>query len=296
MQQPTEAGMTDVLRRSRIFGKNGRAIIVALDHIASGLMRGWEYPEETLEKILDECPDAILANFGILKRFGHLLSEQVSTILRLDGGPTDLVESWPHLSDWKALYTVKDALNLGVDGVMATLYVGSHLEVVSMEIVAKVASECLGYEIPCAFHAVPVEGPAIKNIYDPDIISFAARLAAELGADFVNTYYPRDPTNLRLVTSRCPVPVLISGGAKLESEYELFKIVTGMLAGGGSGLFIGRNVWQHRNPPLILKSLKRIIHQNATIDEVLEDFLTAPRAQTKNRRKSVQSQGFTSSP
>jgi len=256
-------------RLNRILNPSGYSLIVAIDHIPSGFMEGWEYPESTIEKILEGNPDAVMATFGILKRFASMFAGRVSKILRLDGGPTYLLQDWPDCSVWDAFYTVEDAVNLGADGVIASVLLGSRVEMECMRVAARVAGDCLKYNLPCIFEAVPVEGQAIKNKLDPQMIAFAARLAAELGADCIKTYYPGDPNSFRLVTSRCPVPVLMAGGPKLDSERQLCEAVKGMLEGGGRGAFIGRNIWQHPNPPALLRALGGLIHKNITLDEAL---------------------------
>ena len=261
-------------RWNRIFGQDNRSLIVALDHTASGFMEGWEYPEKTLEKILAGSPNAILANFGILKRFSKHLENRVGRILRLDGGPTDLIEKWPNCSVWKALYTVQDALNLGVDAVIVTLFIGNHLEAISMEIAARVAADCAANNIPCAIHAVPVESSILKNGNDPEIVAFASRLGAELGADFINTYYTGTPEDFKRVTSRCPVPVLTAGGPKTNSDKKILELVKAILDGGGQGVFMGRNVWQNQDPTKILKALGFLIHENCSAEIALENAQT----------------------
>lgn len=265
--KPVHPGPKQV-RWNRIFKSDGRALIVALDHIPSGLMQGWEFPEETLNQILEGKPDAIMANFGILKRFAHLLTEDVGTILRLDGGPSYLVEDWPNYSHWDAFYSVEDAINLGADAVIANVFIGGRSEIDSMRVAARMAADCLRLGLPCAFEPLPVEGaPTIKNYLDPEIIAFASRMAAEFGADFIKTYYTGNPETFRRVTARCPVPVLMAGGPKLDSDRHVLEAVHGMLQGGGCGIFIGRNAWQHRNPPVLLRALGQLLHQNMTLED-----------------------------
>jgi DhnA family fructose-bisphosphate aldolase class Ia len=258
------------LRWNRIFNASGRSLIVALDHIPSGFMQGWEYPETTLQKILAGQPDAIMTTFGILKQFAPFFAGRVGTILRLDGGPTYLLEDWPNCNHWGAFYSVSDAINVGADGVIVSLLLGSQVEMECMQFMARVAGDCLKYGLPCIFEALPVEGLAIKDKLDPQMIAFASRLAAELGADCVKTYYSGDSESFKLVTSRCPVPVLIAGGPKLDTEQQLFEVVTGMLAGGGQGVFIGRNIWQHPDPTTLLQTLKLLIHSDMLTEEATQ--------------------------
>lgn len=249
-------------RWNRIFQKDGRALIVALDHLPSGLMKGWEFPEKTLSKIIEGKPDAIMTNFGILKQYAPLLSDHVGTILRVDGGPSYLLEEWPDYSRWEAFFSVEDALNLGADAVIVNTFIGGRSEVDCFRVATKIASDCLKLGVPCAFEPIPAN-KMVKNEFSPEIIAFACRMAAEFGADFIKTLYTGDPESFEFVTSRCPIPVLMAGGPKSEGGQSFLDSVKGMLAGGGAGIFVGRNVWQHDNPPEILATLRKIIHENS---------------------------------
>jgi len=244
---------------NRIFRSDNNALIVALDHIADGFMHGWEFPEATLERIIAGKPDAILLNFGILKQFASMLSE-VGIILRLDGGSTYLVEQWPNCTRWERLYSVEDALALGAHAVIASVFVGGPAELDSMKVAATIVSDCLKHEVPCALHAIPVKGMLDREQYDAEMVAFASRFLAELGADFINTYFPGDQERFRVVTSRCPVPVLAAGGPKVKSDETFLNMAKDVLDAGGHGLFVGRNVWQHQDPESFLLALKRVIH------------------------------------
>ena len=260
------------LRWNWLFKSDGYALIIALDHISSGFMHGWEYPEKTIELILEGKPDAVLTNFGILKRFAPQFAGQVGTILRLDGGHTYLLDEWPDCSRWEQLYSVEDAVNLGADGVIVNLLLGGRVEVECIRIGARVAGDCLKQGMPCSFEALPVEGVAIKNKLDPGMISFASRMAAELGADFVKTYYSGDAESFKFITTRCPVPVLMAGGPKLDTDRQLLEAVKGMLDGGGRGIVIGRNAWQHRNPPALIRALGCLIYGHTAVEVAMQQL------------------------
>jgi DhnA family fructose-bisphosphate aldolase class Ia len=244
----------------RVLKADGRALIVALDHIPVGFMQGWEEPAKTLQRIIDGEPDGLMTTYGILKHFGPRLANRMATLLRLDGGPSYLLESWPDFSRWEALYTVEDALRLGADGVITNLLLGSRVELDSIRICARTAAACSRLGLCCAIEALPVEGPAVKNPFDPELVAYASRLAAELGADLIKTYYTGDPSSFAEVTRRCPVPVLTAGGPKVEHESELTRVVSGMLQAGGRGIFIGRNAWGHPQPAHLLEQLGQLIH------------------------------------
>ena len=52
-----------------------------------------------------------------------------------------------------------------------------------------------------------------------DVVKHAARIGAELGADIIKTNYTGSPETFKEVVDGCPVPVIIAGGPKVESEH-----------------------------------------------------------------------------
>src|SRR5437667_6431002 len=84
-------------------------------------------------------------------------------------------------------------------------------------------------------------GPKIKNPYDVDVVKHVARVGAELGADIVKTLYTGAPETFKEVVRGCPVPVVVEGGTKLDSERAALEMVEGALAGGAVGFSKVRN-------------------------------------------------------
>lgn len=253
---------------NKIFPGGGNSLIVALDHTPSGIMKGWEYPAETLSTILEGKPDAIMSNYGIFKIFKKLIPKQMGKILRLDGGPSYLLEEWPYFSQWGGLFTVQDAYDLGVDAVIVNIFWGGQVEMDSLQFAARVAADCFKLGMPCAIEPIVVHDNKGQE-GGIEILSFAARMASEIGADFVKVSYSGDCKSFGLVTSRCPVPVLTAGGPKLTDDEHLLASVKGSLDGGGRGVFMGRNVWQHKDPISLLRALRSIIHHKSTVASAL---------------------------
>jgi fructose-bisphosphate aldolase/2-amino-3,7-dideoxy-D-threo-hept-6-ulosonate synthase len=113
-------------------------------------------------------------------------------------------------------------------------------------------------------------GPKIENEHDPEVVKLAARVGAELGADIVKTNYTGDPDTFKEVVDGCPVPVIIAGGPKIETERQLFEMVYDAISVGGAGVAFGRNIFQAKNPTKITRALVEVVHNKATPDEALE--------------------------
>jgi len=131
----------------------------------------------------------------------------------------------------------------------------------------KVVVDCNYWGMPLIAMMYP-RGPLITDEKDVDAVKLAARMGAELGADYVKTVYTGDPESFREVVEGCPAPILIAGGGKL-SDAEMFKAIEGAMQAGAKGLSIGRNAFQHKNPTLFVRAACAIVHENKTAEEAM---------------------------
>jgi putative autoinducer-2 (AI-2) aldolase len=105
---------------------------------------------------------------------------------------------------------------------------------------------------------------------DARYLALSCRIAAELGARVVKTYWCEE--GFEKVVKGCPVPVVIAGGPKCNSEQEVFEFVYDGMQKGAIGINLGRNVWQSSHPVAMAKALKAIIHEQATVKKAQEIF------------------------
>ena len=113
-------------------------------------------------------------------------------------------------------------------------------------------------------------GPKIKDEYNADNVKHAARVAAELGADIVKVVYTGSVDSFTEVVNGCTVPVVIAGGAKMDSDKDIFRIVEDALQAGAAGVSIGRNAFQHENPTKMVQVLSKMVHHRASVDEAVK--------------------------
>jgi len=243
--------------------------VVALDHIPLGVMKGWENAGETLKVITSGKADCLILNFGIIKLFKELLTENNTTkfILRLDGSPSYLVEDWRTASRWDMLYTLDDATRLGASAVIVNLLVGSSVEMQSVITASKIASAALERNLPVFISAIPPVNTKNDND-DLDVSIFAARFAAEIGADVVNTYYSGNMEGLSRIVSVCPAPVILAGG-NLNSDEQTIKRAYVAMQSGCSGICFGRSIWQSKSPKLVMEALRVVLNDPSSLDEIL---------------------------
>jgi putative autoinducer-2 (AI-2) aldolase len=90
-----------------------------------------------------------------------------------------------------------------------------------------------------------------------------------LGARIVKTYWCE---NFDRVVNGCPVPVVMAGGPKVDTELEVFKFVHDGMEKGAIGVNLGRNVWQNDNPVAMIKGLRAVIHEKASVEQAEKIF------------------------
>ncbi len=254
-----ESGKNRRLRR--IFRTDGRTVIVPMDHgVSVGPIQGLEDMEKTISRITAGGADAVLVHAGIAKK---VETDRVGLIIHLSGA-TRLTDD----PNWKMqLSTVKEALRLAADAVSVHINVGSQKEQDMLEKFSKVVEECDDFGLPLLAMMYP-RGPSIQNEHALDVVSHAARLGFELGADVVKTNYTGDVQSFREVVRSVKVPVVVAGGPRTKDALSLLRMVSDATKAGALGVSIGRNVFQDPDPATMTRALVGIVHDNRTPEEV----------------------------
>ena len=255
--------MSITRRLNRIFRPDGRVLIVAFDHgMIDGPAKGMEQPSATLQKIVAGGADALLTSYGTATRFAREIAS-LGLILRLDGGGTKLGEMGPG----SQFYTIEDALRVGADAVAVSAFPGSAKEEETLRTLAKVVGEAHAWGIPVMGEMVPGGFDSGPEYRSAESIAIAARVGAELGADWMKIPYAED---YEQVTAGCYVPAVILGGAKKGSERVMLENIREALDVGAVGVAIGRNIFQADDPAAMTAAVAALIHQDASIDEAME--------------------------
>ena len=256
-----------------ILANDGRGLIVAMDHAQThGIIAGLEDPGRVIDTVVEAGADGIMTTFGVVKKYRDRLIGRIPTTLRLDGGPSLFRQDWLAYTEWSLLHSVDDALALGVDAVVLMAFVGIPVELETYRILGKVASQCYQANLPLLVEALPCPSERIPHARDPIAMAAAPRIAFEHGADFVKTYYTGTPDGFRLVIDNSPVPVLIAGGPRMDTVESSLNVVAEAVQAGAAGVVFGRNIWQAPNPAGMVCALKRIIHEGATVPDVMGEL------------------------
>jgi fructose-bisphosphate aldolase/2-amino-3,7-dideoxy-D-threo-hept-6-ulosonate synthase len=253
-----ENGKTRRLRR--ILKRDSKTFIIAMDHgVTLGPVRGLEDMQNTVNLVVKGGADAVLIHKGIAKHVDTQnagLIVHVSASTRLGGKPNLKV----------GVCTLEEAIRLGADAVSAHINIGAEEEEKMLELLGALSEQCDSFGIPLLAMMYP-RGPNVKNETEFEVVAHAARIGAELGADIVKTLYTGDSESFRRVVRSCPVPVVVAGGAKMNTNSEVLGVAASSIRAGAAGLSFGRNVFQHENPEAMTRALAAIVHKGSSVED-----------------------------
>ena len=248
-------------RLARIFNsKSGRTVMLAVDHgYFQGPTTGLKKPRETINPLLPYC-DSLFVTRGILR---NCISPNTSTpiFLRVSGGPSVLGE----LSNEDITTSMKEALRLNAVGVGVSIFVGEKNEDRTISNLGKVVNEAEEYGMPVL--AITAVGKEMAR--DARYLGLASRIAAEMGAHMVKTYYCEE--DFEKVVEGCPVPIVIAGGKKIP-EKDALQMAFSAISKGTAGVDMGRNIFQSESPAAMIQAVRAVVHENYNVDEAFELF------------------------
>ena len=249
-------------RLSRLIKSDGHCMFLPIDHgYFQGPTTRLEKPGETIKPLIPFA-DGLFVTRGVL-RACVAPDNSPPLILRMSGGSSVIGKDLAH----EAITTsTQEAIRLNVAAVGMSVFVGSDYEHDSLVNLGKLVNECENYGIPVM--AVTAVGKELTK-RDARYLALCCRIAAEFGAKVVKTYWCKD---FDKVTNGCPVPVVMAGGPKCETEQEVFEFVHDGMTKGAIGLNLGRNVWQHKYPVPMMKALRAIIHADASVKDASDIY------------------------
>ncbi len=244
---------------------NGRCFFLPIDHgYFLGPVQRLEKPAEAIKPILPFC-DALFVTRGVLRSAIDVVDSK-PIILRVSGG-TSIAGG--NLADEAITTSVEEVIRLDASAVGISVFIGSAYEKQTLLNLSQMVNKCEKYGIPVM--AVTAVGKELEK-RDAKYLSLCCRIAAELGARIVKTYWCED---FDKVVNGCPVPVVMAGGPKCKTELQVLEFVADGMQKGAIGINLGRNVWQSKNPVPMAKALRAIIHENKSAQEAQQIFNSA---------------------
>jgi putative autoinducer-2 (AI-2) aldolase len=263
-------------RLSRIIKpKTGHTVMLAVDHgYFLGPTRKLEDPAVTISPLL-RYADALMLTRGVLRSSVNPGSD-TPVVLRVSGGTSIVGEN---LANEGLTTSMEEALRLNVSAVALSIFVGTKYEKQTLMNLSELVNQGEEYGIPVL--AVTAVGKELKK-RDARYLSLCCRIASELGAHFVKTYYCED---FDKVVEGCPVPLVIAGGPKLDTEMDAFKMTYDAIQTGAVGVDMGRNIWQNPNPIAMIKGVRSVVHKKHTPKEAFEVFKREKKKAAKRKKR-----------
>ncbi len=247
-------------RLGRIFQPDGRTVMLAFDH---GYFQG---PTRGLERVdlhvvpLAPWADALMATRGIFRTVVPAASRN-ALVLRASGGPSILKE----LSDERVAMDIGDAVRIDAAAVAVQVFIGGEHETQSVHNMTQLVDAGLSVGIP----VVGVTAVGRDMARDARYLGLATRIIAELGAQVVKTYYCDQ--DFEHVTAACPVPVIMAGGKKLP-VLEALTMAYQAVDQGASGVDMGRNIFQRKDPAAMIQAVRSVVHDGAKPQEAADRY------------------------
>ncbi len=250
-------------RLTRIFNPvSGRTVMLAFDH---GYFQG---PTTGLERIdlnivpLAPYADVLMCTRGVLRSSVPAACGK-PVVLRCSGGNSILTE----LSNELVAVDIEDAVRLDAAAMAAQVYIGAEYEHKSIANLVKLIDTGNRYGMP----TLAVTGVGKDMVRDARYFGLASRIAAELGAHYVKTYFVEE--GFERVTAGCPVPIVIAGGKKLP-ELDALTMAYKAIDQGASGVDMGRNIFQSDSPIAMIQAVGAVVHNNETPAKALDMYET----------------------
>ncbi len=263
-------------RLSRIIKPDGRTVMLAVDHgYFLGPTSGLEDAGRTIAPLLPYA-DALMPTRGILRSSVDPSSE-TPIVLRVSGGNSILSE----LSNEGITVAMEDAMRLNVSAVALSIYVGSPNEKQTLLNLTKLIDEGQRYGIPVL--AVTAVGKEMAR--DARYLALCCRIAAELGAHFVKTYYCE---GFEKLVKTCPVPLVMAGGKKLP-EMEALELTHNAIKRGAAGVDMGRNIFQSDDPVAMIQAVRAVVHDNASPRQAFDVYKALGKNRKPEKKKGLKS-------
>ena len=249
------------------FGEDGKTVILPIDHGTAIPVPGLPDPLGLIEQTREHV-DGYVVNLGLARAAADLF-EGKGLCLRTDCYKPVFADN-PDEGAYR-VFGIDEADAVGANAVMNMLYPDHRNEAEIFREAGELIGESLEAEIPVILESLPV-GIGQSEAYTPERIGFAVRAAAELGADVVKTAMPNSgrADEFRKIVDASFVPVVVLGGAAMGDDLALLTMVKTAMDASASGIAVGRNVWQHPDPPKVAAALRAVVHEGENVSSALK--------------------------
>jgi putative autoinducer-2 (AI-2) aldolase len=257
-------------RLARIFRPDtGRTVMLAIDHgYFQGPTTGLERVDVTIVPLIPYA-DALMLTRGILRTTIPPVTAK-PIVMRASGGPSILKE----LSNEEIAVDIEDAVRMNVSALAIQVFIGGEFETRSVHNMTRLVDQGLRYGIP----VLGVTAVGKNMVRDAQYFRLACRICAELGAQFVKTYYLAE--GFETVAASCPVPIVMAGGKKIP-ELDALTMAWNALQQGAAGVDMGRNVFQSDAPAAMIQAISAVVHKDLKPKQAMELYETLKQSARK---------------
>ena len=240
---------------------SGRTVMLAVDHgYFQGPTSGLERIDLSILPLLPQC-NALFCTRGVLRSIIPAESQK-PMVLRASGGPSILRDE---LSDEQIAIDIDDAVRLNAAGVGIQVFIGGEHETRSVHNMTRLVDAGLRVGMP----VMGVTAVGKNMTRNAQYFRLACRIIAELGAQYVKTYYVDD--DFETITSSCPVPIVMAGGKKVP-ELDALTMAYNAVRQGAAGVDMGRNIFQSDAPKAMITAVNAVVHKNTRPKDALEIY------------------------
>jgi DhnA family fructose-bisphosphate aldolase class Ia len=256
-------------RLNRLFNlQSGSSIIIPMDHGVEGYFAELENPIRLIASLVEAGADGFLMRRGLAAHSASVRGRTgwVARITKRTGVAT--AQDPRYDLDQLLTGSVEQALRNGADAVVPTFFLGEPYESKTLPMLGAISDECNKLGMPLCAEVFPVGGPEAEPYNGPyslDDMRVTVRVASEIGADFIKTWYSGDSTSFRKIVAYSTIPVLIAGGPKANSNLQVLEMIKGAMEAGAKGTVVGRKIWQSPNPPALVHAIRMIVHEGADV-------------------------------
>jgi putative autoinducer-2 (AI-2) aldolase len=223
--------------------------MLAFDHgYFQGPTTGLERMDLTIVPLIPHA-DVLMCTRGALRSVIPASSTN-ALVLRCSGGQSILTE----LSRELIAVDIEDAIRLNAAAITTQIYIGAEYEHQSIKNLVQLIDSGNRYGIP----TMAVTGVGAEMKRDERYFGLATRIAAELGAHYVKSYFIED--GFERVVTGCPVPIVIAGGKKLP-ELDALTMAYKAIDQGAAGVDMGRNIFQSDDPVAMIQAVGAVVHK-----------------------------------
>jgi len=257
--------------------RDDRCLMLAIDHgYFMGPTHGMEIPRQDTLQLITHI-DALMLSPGILTSCIDPHWRGVGWVLRATGGNSILDED---IDNESLILEAEEAVRMNASGVAVSIYVGAEHQHQTLINLSNMINQAAKFNLPVL--GVTAVGKRLSDKREKRYLSLASRMAAEYGADIVKTYYCE---GFEEVVTKCPVPIVVAGGARLNTPRDVLELTYNAIQCGAIGVDMGRNIWQYAYPAAILQAVKAIIHEKASVKEAVD--ILEFQSTASNRRKPL---------